>query len=81
MFARQISIGDNIIRIQSFRDRQVKELKKIEALNKHFELQEVNDPNMPFWRLAFSYGAHVNRAYITWAQKTLATLSEMEQQQ
>ena len=81
MFGKQILIGDNIIQIQRFRDRQLKELEEIEALKKDFEFQEVNDPNTPFWELAISYGEHVNRAYITWAEEALARLSEMEQQQ
>jgi DNA-binding PadR family transcriptional regulator len=80
MFGKQISIGDNIIQIQRFRDRQLKELEEIEAFKKQFAFQEVKDPNMPFWQLAFSYGEHVNRAYITWAEEALATLSEMEPQ-
>jgi DNA-binding PadR family transcriptional regulator len=81
MFGKQISIGDNIIQIQRFRDRQLRELEEIEALKKHFEFQEVNDPNMPFWQLAFSYGEHVNRAYIHWAEEALAALSKMGQKE
>ena len=78
MFGQQISIGDNIAQIKRFRERQINELKEIEALKENFEHQEVDDPNIPFWRLAFGYGEHVNRAYIKWAEEALAALREME---
>ena len=79
MFGQQISILDNIQQIKYFRDRQFKELKEIEALKERFEHTEVDDPNMPFWRLAFGYGEHVNRAYIQWADEAIAALRKMDQ--
>jgi len=78
MFGKQISLADNIFQIECFRDRQMKDLKEIETLKKRFEHEEVDDANMPFWQLAFSYGEHVNRAYINWAEEAIATLHEME---
>jgi len=78
MFGQQVSIGDNIAQIKRFRKRQIDELKEIEALKEHFERQEDENPNLPFWRLAFGYGEHVNRAYINWAEEAIASLSEME---
>ena len=79
MFGKQISIADNILQIKRFRDRQIKELKEIEALKQEFEHQEVDEPNMPFWQPAFNYGEHMNRAYVNWAEEALAALSEMDQ--
>jgi DNA-binding PadR family transcriptional regulator len=78
MFGKQISPADNIQQIERFRDRQKDELKEIETLKGRFENGEIDDPNMPFWRLAFSYGEHVNRAYINWAQEAIASLRAME---
>ncbi|MEJ2282458.1 MAG: PadR family transcriptional regulator [Desulfobacterales bacterium] len=78
MFGQQISIGDNIAQIKRFRQRQIDELKEIEALKEHFEHQEDDNPNLPFWRLAFGYGEHVNRAYINWAEEAIAALREMQ---
>jgi hypothetical protein len=54
------------------------ELKKIETLKGRFEPDEVDDPNMPFWQLAFAYGEHINRAYINWAEEAVASLRKME---
>ena len=54
------------------------ELKKIETLKGRFEPDEVDDPNMPFWQLAFAYGEHINRAYIYWAEEAVASLRKME---
>ena len=78
MFGQQISIQDNILQIKRFRDRQLNELKEIEALKEKFDNAEVDDPNMPFWRLAFGYGEHVNRAYVKWAEEAIASLREMD---
>ena len=78
MFGQQISIQDNILQIKRFRDRQLNELKEIEALKEKFDNAEVDDPNMPFWRLAFGYGEHVNRAYVKWAEEAIALLREMD---
>ncbi len=78
MFGKQISVADNILQIERFRDRQRNELKEVEELKERFEHEEVDDPNIPFWRLALSYGEHVNRAYIEWAEETLEALRKME---
>ncbi len=79
IFGNQISIADNILQIQRFLDRQITELEEIQVLKKQLESQAVNNPNRPFWQLAFSYGEHVNRAYIAWAEEALATLREVDQ--
>ena len=78
MFGKQISVADNILQIKHFQDRQMKDLKEIETLKKRFDQEEVDDPNMPFWQLAFAYGEHVNRAYINWAEEALASLRGMD---
>jgi len=78
MFGRQISVADNILQIERFRSRQMTDLKKIETLKERFNNEEVDDPNMPFWQLAFAYGEHVNRAYINWAEEAIASLNQME---
>ncbi len=78
MFGKQISVADNILQIERFRDRQMNDLKEIETLKERFEHEEVDDPNIPFWQLAFSYGEHVNRAYIEWAEEALAALRKMD---
>jgi len=78
MFGQQISIADNILQIKRFRSRQIKELKEIETLKQRFTGEVADDPNMPFWRLAFAYGEHVNRAYVDWADEALVTLTAME---
>ena len=78
MFGKQISVADNILQIKRFRDRQRNELKEVEELKERFEHEEVDDPNIPFWQLAFSYGEHVNRAYIEWAEEALAALRKMD---
>jgi PadR family transcriptional regulator AphA len=78
MFGKQISVADNIIQIKRFRARQRNELKEVEELKERFINEEVDDPNIPFWQLAFSYGEHVNRAYIEWAEETLAALRKMD---
>ena len=54
------------------------ELKEIETLKGRFEPDEVDDPNMPFWQLAFAYGEHINRAYINWAEEAIEALHEMQ---
>ncbi len=78
MFGKQISVADNIIQIKRFRDRQRNELKEVEELKERFKNEEVDDPNIPFWQLAFSYGEHVNRAYIEWADEALEALRKMD---
>jgi DNA-binding PadR family transcriptional regulator len=78
MFGQQISVADNILQIERFRDLQISELKEIEHLKEHFGNEEVDDPNMPFWQLSFAYGEHVNRAYIKWAEEALTALRKME---
>jgi DNA-binding PadR family transcriptional regulator len=78
MFGQQIPVAENTRQIERFRDRQKGELNDINVLKKRFEQEEVDDPNMPFWQLAFSYGEHVNRAYIEWAEEAIAALREME---
>jgi DNA-binding PadR family transcriptional regulator len=79
MFGQQIPVADNIRQIERFLDRQKGELEEIEVLKKRFEQEEVDDPNMPFWQLAFSYGEHVNRAYIRWAEEAIASLYKMDE--
>ncbi len=78
MFGQQISVADNIRQIERFRDRQKGELTEIEELQQRFDQEDVDDPNMPFWQLAFSYGDHVNRAYIKWAEEAIVALRKME---
>jgi DNA-binding PadR family transcriptional regulator len=78
MFGQQIPVADNIRQIERFRDRQKDELKEIEVLKQRFEQEEMDDPNIPFWQLAFSYGEHVNRAYIQWAEEAIAALRRMK---
>ncbi|CAB1060489.1 Transcriptional regulator, PadR family [Olavius sp. associated proteobacterium Delta 1] len=78
IFGRQISLNGNIIQIERFRERQLGELKEVERLRKRSETQKTDDPNLPYWLLAFDYGKHVNEAYIQWAEKALAALHNME---
>jgi DNA-binding PadR family transcriptional regulator len=78
MFGQQISIEDNILQIKRFRERQMNELEEIETLKERFSHEQIDDPNMPYWQLSFAYGAHVNRAYIHWAEEALAALRKME---
>lgn len=78
IFGKQISIADNIRQIEAFQDRQRKELTELEELKEQFHIDRAENPNHPFWQLAFDYGKHVNRAYIQWAQKALASLRKME---
>ena len=78
MFGKQISLADNILQIERFRDRQMDELKEIETLKGRFEKEDVDDPNMPFWQLSFAYGEHINRAYINWAEEAIAAIRRME---
>jgi DNA-binding PadR family transcriptional regulator len=78
LFGRQIPVADSIVQIERFRDRQMEELKEIKTQKKLFGHEEVDDPNLPFWQLALSYGEHVNRAYINWAEEAIAALRKME---
>ena len=78
MFGQQIPVAENIRQIERFWERQKGELAEIEVLKKRLEQEEDDDPNMPFWQLAFSYGEHVNRAYIEWAKEAIASLRNME---
>ena len=78
MFGQQISIRDNIIQITRFRDRQKAELDELQLIKEQFENQEVDDPNIPYWRLAFGYGEHVNRAYVKWAEESIVALKKMD---
>jgi len=78
MFGQQIPLVENIRQIERFRDRQKGELKEIELLKQRFEQEAVDDPNMPFWQLAFSYGEYVNRAYVKWAEEAIASLRKMK---
>jgi DNA-binding PadR family transcriptional regulator len=78
IFGKQISNADNIRQIEHFRDRQQKELVELEELKERFQKDSAENPNQPFWLLAFDYGKHVNRAYIQWADEALATLHKME---
>jgi len=80
IFGKQISAADNIRQIERFRDRQQKELSEVEDLKARFQIEQADDPNMPFWKLAFAYGEHVNRAYINWANEALAALRKVENQ-
>jgi hypothetical protein len=43
-----------------------------------FQKDGAENPNQPFWLLAFDYGRHINRAYIQWADEALAALHKME---
>ena len=78
MFGHQIPVAENIRQIERFWERQKGELAEIEVLKKRLKQEEDDDPNMPFWQLAFSYGEHVNRAYIEWAEEAIAALRKME---
>ncbi|UCD78155.1 MAG: PadR family transcriptional regulator [Desulfobacterales bacterium] len=78
IFGRQISVKDNIIQIERFRERQQIELKEVERLSKQVETTETDNPNLPFWLMALDYGKHVNEAYIQWAEKILTVLHDME---
>jgi len=78
MFGKQIPIAANILQIEHFRNLQANELKEIETLKERLTQEVVDDPNLPFWQLAFTYGEHVNRAYINWAEEALAALRKME---
>jgi len=77
IFGSQISINDNIAQIEGFRERQLSDLKEVERLRKQFETQETDNPNLPFWQLAFDYGKLVNEAYIQWAEMALTGLHNM----
>ena len=78
MFGKQVSIADNIRQIERFRDRQQDELKDVKRLEKKLNKEAGNNPNLPFWRLGFKYGAYINRAYIRWAEEAMVTLRKME---
>ena len=78
IFGKQISIADNIRQIEAFKDRQQKELTELEELKDQFQINRAENPNHPFWQLAFDYGKHVNRAYIQWAEEALTSLRKME---
>ena len=77
IFGKQISVADNIRQIEAFQHRQYKELIALEALKKQFQKDNAENPNQPFWELAFDYGKHVNRAYIQWAEEALTSLHKM----
>lgn len=78
IFGKQISIADNIHQIEKFQERQRNELIELEKLEGRFQKEGAENPNQPFWQLAFDYGKHVNQAYIRWADEALASLRKME---
>ncbi|MBT8369799.1 MAG: hypothetical protein KJO34_02480, partial [Deltaproteobacteria bacterium] len=54
------------------------ELTEVNQLEEKLNTEAADNPNLPFWRLGFKYGATVNRAYIRWAEEALASLRKME---
>ena len=78
IFGRQIELKESMHQIERFRDRQQEELTEMRQLKKRFKTDAADNPNMPFWQLAFDYGEHVNRAYIQWAEKALGALRKMK---
>jgi DNA-binding PadR family transcriptional regulator len=78
IFGKQISVADNIRQIEAFQDRQKKELFELDELKEQFQKGDAENPNQPFWQLAFDYGKHVNQAYIQWADEAIALLRKME---
>jgi len=78
IFGRQIELKESMYQIERFRDRQQQELTEIRQLKKRFKTDAADNPNMPFWQLAFDYGEHVNRAYIQWAEKAIGALRKMK---
>ena len=78
IFGQQITIGDNIRQIERFRNRQQNELNEVNQLEKKLNIEGADNPNLPFWRLAFKYGEYINRAYVQWAEEALTALRKME---
>ena len=78
IFGQQISIDDNIRQIERFRNRQHNELSEVNQLEEKLNVEQTDNPNFPFWRLAFKYGEYINRAYIEWADEALAELRKMD---
>lgn len=78
IFGNQISLRESIQQIERFRDRQQAELKEIRQLKQRYKTEAADNPNLPFWQLAFDYGEQVNCAYIQWAEKAITAMLDME---
>ncbi len=78
-FGQQLPIPDNIQHVQHFRESQRKLYQELQALEKQMRLDHPDNPNLPYWLAAVSYGLHTKQALIHWCDETLIRLREMEQ--
>jgi DNA-binding PadR family transcriptional regulator len=78
-FGQQLSMPENIQHVQHFRESQQKLYQELQDLEKQMHLNHPDNPNLPYWLAAISYGLHTKIALIQWCNETLIRLREIEQ--
>ncbi len=78
-FGQQLPMPGNIQHVQDFRESQQKLYRELQDLEEQMRLDHLDNPNLPYWITAISYGLHTKKALIQWCDETLIRLKEIEQ--
>lgn len=76
-FGQQVTVADNILQVQQFRELQQQLLQKYRAIERDVKAKGADNPNFPYWLMTVNYKLHSTEALILWCDETLATLGEM----
>jgi PadR family transcriptional regulator, regulatory protein AphA len=77
-FGQQLSMPENIQQVEHFRESQQKLYQEVQDLEQQMRLDHSDNPNLPYWLTAISYGLHTKKALIQWCDETLTRLREIE---
>ena len=77
-FARNAAPGDAIRVVESFRGDYLAKLGRYEGTEAHLRAERAEHADLPYWLMTLSYGRHVTRALVAWADETIAALRRLE---
>jgi PadR family transcriptional regulator, regulatory protein AphA len=73
-FARNAAPGDIVRVVERFRAEHLGRLARYDATEARLRAERGEHPDLPYWLITLSYGRHVSRGLVAWADETLAAL-------
>ncbi len=76
-FARNAAPEGILRLVEEFRTEHVGRLQLYQDTEARLRAEHAGHADLPYWLMTLSYGAHVSRALVAWADETLAALKKL----
>jgi PadR family transcriptional regulator AphA len=76
-FARNAPPEAIVRLVETFRTEHAGRLNRYQDIEARLHAEHAGHPDLPYWLMTLSYGRHVSRAFVAWADETLAALKKL----